>query len=329
MTAFLDTSTPKIGLGCWAIGGPFTAGGRAVGWGVVDDAQSTRAIHAAVDMGVRLFDSAQAYGAGHSETVLGHALKNRPDVALVTKFGWTIDTQAKTLDDMITDPATIRATLDASRTRFQREHIDLVLMHPNDMDIALAAPIFDELDKMQAEGAIGGYGWSTDFPDRLNAFTDRPAFTATEHAMNVFFRAEHMVTAIEATQITGLVRSPLAMGILGGKYGAGAQFKSDDVRGTDEGWMAYFKDGKIKDKHLQQLDGVRDILSSNGRSLAQGALAWLWARSPNALPIPGFRTTAQVTDLCGAMDHGPLTQSQMADIEAILDRPPEGPPMAR
>lgn len=60
MTAFLDTSTPKIGLGCWAIGGPFTAGGRAVGWGVVDDAQSTRAIHAAVDMGVRLFDSAQA-----------------------------------------------------------------------------------------------------------------------------------------------------------------------------------------------------------------------------------------------------------------------------
>ena len=92
------------------------------------------------------------------------------------------------------------------------------------------------------------------------------------------------------------------MGILGGKYGAGTQFNSDDVR---------------------------DVLTSGGRSLAQGALAWLWARSPNALPIPGFRTVAQVTDLCGAMNKGPLTSSQMADIEAILDRPPKGPPMAR
>ena len=169
-----------------------------MGWGDIDDAQSTQAIHAAVDLGGRLFDSAQAYGAGHSETLLGHALKNRPDVALITKFGWAIDTRAKTLGEMITDPATIRTSLDASRKRFQRDHIDLVLMHPNDMDIALAAPNFDALDKMQAEGAIGGYGWSTDFPDRLNAFADRTAFTATEHAMNVFFRAEHMVSAIQA-----------------------------------------------------------------------------------------------------------------------------------
>ena len=99
MTSYLDTKTPTLGLGCWAIGGPFTAGGRAVGWGVVDDAVSTRAIHTAIDHSVCLFDSAQAYGAGHSE---------------------------------------------------------VVLMHLNDMDIATAAPIFDELDRMRAEGAIGG-----------------------------------------------------------------------------------------------------------------------------------------------------------------------------
>lgn len=135
MTSYLDTKTPTLGLGCWAIGGPFTAGGRAVGWGVVDDAVSTRAIHTAIDHGVRLFDSAQAYGAGHSEVVLGKALTSHPDVTVVSKFGWAIDTQAKTLGDMVTDPA-------------------MLLMHPNDMDIA--TPIFDELDRMPAEGAIGG-----------------------------------------------------------------------------------------------------------------------------------------------------------------------------
>ena len=83
--------------------------------------------------------------------------------------------------------------------------------------------------------------------------------------MNVFFRAEHMVPAIQAAGVTGLVRSPLAMGIFGGKYDAGTQFKADDVRGTDEGWMAYFQDGKIKDTHLAQLNGVRDVLTSGGR----------------------------------------------------------------
>ena len=84
---------------------------------------------------MRLFDSAQAYGAGHSEVVLGKALTSHPDVTVVSKFGWAIDTQAKTLGDMVTDPA-------------------MLLMHPNDMDIA--TPICDELDRMPAEGAIGG-----------------------------------------------------------------------------------------------------------------------------------------------------------------------------
>ena len=88
--------------------------------------------------------------------VLGKALTSHPDVTVVTKFGWAIDTQVKTLGDMVTDPAMVRVSLDASRKRFGRDHIDLLLMHPNDMDIATATSIFDELDRMPAEGAIGG-----------------------------------------------------------------------------------------------------------------------------------------------------------------------------
>jgi len=123
-----------------------------------------------------------------------------------------------------------------------------------------------------------------------------------------------------------LIRSPLAMGVLGGKYDAKTQFRKDEIRGSNPGWQDYFKDGKITDHYMGQLNAVREILTSDGRTLAQGAIAWLWARTPNAMPIPGFRTPEQVHDLCGALDHGPLTAAQMDEIEAVLDRPEEGAP---
>lgn len=324
-----DFTTPSLGLGCWAIGGPFSADGAPVGWGEVDDAVSTRAIHLAVARGITVFDTAQAYGTGHSETVLGAALRSHPDAAIVTKFGLGIDPATKSITGVISDPAAIAASIAASCKRLQRDHIDLVLLHVNDMAIDTAAPIFDHLETLCETGQIGGYGWSTDYPDRTNAFADRPNFVAVEHAMNVFFAATHMVPAVQDTGLIGLIRSPLAMGILGGKYDSTAQFGNDDVRSRDHDWMGYFKDGKIAPDFLTRLNAVRDILTSQNRSLAQGALAWLWARSDRALPIPGFRTPDQVADLCGALDHGPLTPDQMAEIETLMNRPKEGPPAPR
>lgn len=330
MTNPLTTfTTPALGLGCWAIGGPFYSDGTPVGWGEVDDSVSTRAIHLAVERGIKLFDTAQAYGTGHSETVLGAALSSYRDVAIVTKFGLGIDPATKSLTGVITNPIAIADSITASCKRLKRDHIDLVLLHVNDMAIDTAAPIFDHLDTLCAMGQIGAYGWSTDFPDRTRAFADRPNFRAVEHAMNVFFAAEHMVPAVQDTGLIGLIRSPLAMGILGGKYDGTAQFAKNDVRSNDHDWMGYFKDGKIAPAFLERLSAIRDILTSADRTLAQGALAWLWARSDRALPIPGFRTPDQVADLCGALDHGPLTPAQMAEIEALMNRPEEGPPAPR
>lgn len=328
MTAFLNTSEPTLGLGCWAIGGPFFAGDRPVGWGEVDDATSIRAIHAGVDHGVRLFDTAQAYGTGHSETVLGTALKSFPDVAIATKVGIGIDTDTRQITFGVTDTNLIRDMIDASHKRLQRDHIDLILLHSNELPIDEAEPIFDMLEDLRTAGNIGGYGWSTDFPDRALAFASRPGFVAVEHAMNVFFSAEHMVPAVQQAGLTALIRSPLAMGILGGRYDRQSTFRNEIRSGQDD-WNDYFRDGRINERYLQRLDAVRDILCSNGRSLAQGAIAWLWARSDRALPIPGFRTPEQVEDLCGALTNGPLTPPQMAEIETILDRPKEGPPRSR
>jgi aryl-alcohol dehydrogenase-like predicted oxidoreductase len=315
---------PTLGLGCWAIGGPFYAEGRAVGWGEVDDTVSKAAIAAALEHGIMHFDTAQAYGCGHSEVVLGAALKAHPGVAIATKIGLGIDTQTKELTGPLTDPAVIRATIDASRKRLGRDRIDMVLHHNNELPVADARPTFDMLAELYEQGIVAAYGWSTDFPDSMRAFADYPGFTAVEHAMNVFRPATDMVSATEDANKLSLIRSPLAMGVLGGKYDATTQFSKNEIRGSNPGWQDYFKDGKITDHYLGQLNAVREILTSDGRSLAQGAIAWLWAQTPNAMPIPGFRTPEQVHDLCGALDHGPLTPTQMTEVEGILDRPQEG-----
>lgn len=317
---------PTLGLGCWAIGGPFFMEGRAVGWGEVDDTVSKAAIAVAVEHGIIHFDTAQAYGCGHSEVVLGEALKAHPDVAIATKIGLEIDTKTKQLVGPITDPAHIRQTIDASRRRLGRDTIDMVLHHNNELPVDEARPTFDLLATLYEDGIVAGYGWSTDFPDSMRAFADHPGFTAVEHAMNVLKPASQMVAAVEEADQLSLIRSPLAMGVLGGKYDATTKFSKDEIRGSNPGWQDYFKDGKITDHYLGQLNAVREILTSEGRSLAQGAIGWLWARTPNAMPIPGFRTPEQVADLCGALDHGPLTPAQMAEIETVLDRPEEGVP---
>jgi aryl-alcohol dehydrogenase-like predicted oxidoreductase len=108
------------------------------------------------------------------------------------------------------------------------------------------------------------------------------------------------------------------MGFLSGKFDIGSQLPTDDVRGSGHTWVAYFTDGKPRQEFLDKLTAVREILASNGRTLVQGALAWLWARSEQTIPIPGFKTVQQVEENARAMQFGPLTANQMREIEALL-----------
>ena len=111
------------------------------------------------------------------------------------------------------------------------------------------------------------------------------------------------------------------MGLLTGKFRADSALPADDVRGTRApSWMQYFEHGRPRPVYLRRVEAVRGVLCSEGRTLVQGALAWLWARSPQTVPIPGFRTVAQVEENCAAMDLGPLNGEQMAEIERLLRR---------
>jgi aryl-alcohol dehydrogenase-like predicted oxidoreductase len=109
------------------------------------------------------------------------------------------------------------------------------------------------------------------------------------------------------------------MGVLTGKFAPDSTFSPDDVRHKVD-WHPGFKDGKPTPAWLDALDSIREVLTDQGRTLAQGALAWIWARSEKTVPIPGFKRVEQVEENCKAMEFGPLRPAQLAEIDRILGR---------
>lgn len=308
-----------MGFGCWAIGGEW-GGTESLGWGKVDDNESIRAIHRAIELGVTFFDTAAVYGTGHSERILGRALaQRRSQVAIATKFGILCDEATKTPIGVDVSPTSIRQQCEASLQRLKTDYIDLFQFHLNDYDPNLAGDIRETLEQLVADGKIRAYGWSTDYLDRARVFAEGKHCATIQFEMNVIDRNDEMVALCEALNLGGINRGPLAMGLLTGKYQANTTISIDDVRGPKSPtWMKYFKDGKPNQQWLAKAEAVREILASNGRTVVQGALAWLWTRSPKLIPIPGIRTVKQAEENCAAMQFGLLTNEQMQAIDRLL-----------
>ncbi|ALO93480.1 aldo/keto reductase [Streptomyces hygroscopicus subsp. limoneus] len=311
-----------LGFGCWAIGGEHqTADGQPVGWGKVDDDESARAVRRALDLGVTFFDTADSYGTGHSEEILGKALgKRRDDVVLATKWGNVFDADTRTLTGTDATPEYARRALTASLRRLGTDRVDLYQLHISDADPARAAELRDACEEFVGEGLVRAYGWSTDDPARAAVFAEGPHCTAVQHALNVLQDAPELVALCERLELASVNRSPLAMGLLAGRRGG--PLEAGDIRSRPPAWLpGYAGDGSGADPEwLARIDAVRSLLTSEGRSLAQGALAWLWARSPRTVPIPGFRTVAQAEENAGALAKGPLTAAQSAEIDRLLGR---------
>ncbi|MET7417523.1 aldo/keto reductase [Dactylosporangium sp. NPDC005555] len=311
-----------LGIGCWAIGGPFWAGDRPLGWGEVDDDESIRAIRRALDLGVTFFDTANVYGAGHSERILEKALKGRRDEAVIaTKFGGTFDERTKRVGPDDGSPEGLGRAVRESLRRLGTDFIDLYQLHINDLPIPRALALIPALEQLVEDGLIRAYGWSTDFPERATAFAEAGVHCATIQAdLSVLRGSFGVIPVADAHDLGVIIRGPLAMGLLSGKYTAESKLPEDDIRGLSPEWMTYFSDGRPAAEFLNRIDAVRDVLTSGGRTLAQGALAWLWAYSGRTVPIPGCRTVAQVEENAGALAHGPLTASELADVEKLMGR---------
>ncbi|MGH3758896.1 aldo/keto reductase [Actinophytocola sp.] len=313
-----DGEVSALGFGCWTIGGPFTDNeGRPIGWGEVDDGESIRAVRRAVDLGVTFFDTADVYGAGHSEEVLGRALAGRRDaVVIASKWGNVFDPDRKVMTGDDSSPAYLRRALEGTLRRLGTDYLDLYQLHiaPSIEDTAVLAGACEELVR---EGLIRGYGLSTDDPERAEVFAAGAHCVSVQHELSVLHDMPSLLAMCERHDLASIDHAPLAMGLLA-RATTWKPAGSADIRSVPQAWMRFFDGGVPTAEWAARVGAVRDILTSDGRTLAQGALAWVWARSPRTIPIPGFRTVAQAEENAGALEHGPLRAEQLAEIAAAL-----------
>lgn len=313
-----------MGLGCWAIGGIWdfleADGSKAPdGWGRVDDAESIRAIHYALDAGINLFDTAANYGCGHSEKILSQALAGcRGKVILATKFGYVVDEEKHTVSEADDIAPRIRQECEDSLRRLKTDYIDLYQFHKGDYPPGKAAEVLDALERLVKEGKIRWYGWSTINPEGAQVFAQGQHCTAIQHWLNMGTDMPEMLAVCEKNDQASVIRSPLGSGNLTGKFNSETKFPKDDMRSPwdmrTEWWAQRF----------QRIEAIRKFFAETGetRTLAQIALAWIWTRSERAIPIPGFKTVAQVRENIRAMEFGLLNNEQMKKIDEIFGRGP-------
>ncbi|WP_323127043.1 aldo/keto reductase [Rubrobacter tropicus] len=295
--------------------GPIYRGGKQRGWGEVDDGVSIRAVHQALEMGVNFVDTAAVYGAGHSERVLARALEGKRDeVVIATKFGMVFDEETKEESGRRADRDSVRRECEASLRRLGTDRIDLYQLHIGDLDLERVPEVLGVLEELVDDGKIRAYGWSTDDPDRARAFAEGFHCAAMQQRLNVLEGNEETLAVCEQHDLASLNRGPLGMGLLTGKFDRDTSLPETDVR---SGWD--FREGDAAER-LERLQNIRDVLTSDGRTLAQGALGWLWARSKNTVPIPGFKTVEQIEENADALQFGPLTDGQMEQIEDLISR---------
>jgi aryl-alcohol dehydrogenase-like predicted oxidoreductase len=276
--------------------------------------ESVRAIQRALELGITFFDTADAYGCGDSERVLGQALAGRRhEVVITTKFGETFDEASCEEVEREVTPAYVSQACEASLRRLGTDYIDLYLLHLRDYDLARAPAIRDALEDLVAAGKIRAYGWSTDDVARARCFAEGPHCTAIEHRLNIFEPSLEMLATCEEHDLASINRIPLVMGVLTGRWSRSSSLPEADRRSD------WFDDEDFL-RVIDRAEALRDPLTRDGRSYVQGALGWIWTRSERAIPIPGFRTPAQVVELAGAMAYGPLGQEAMAEVARQMGR---------
>ncbi len=172
----------------------------------------------------------------------------------------------------------------------------------------------DVLESLVKDGKIRFYGWSTDDVAGARLFAEGKHCVAIQHDLNVILDAPEMLSLCDELNLASVNRSPLARGALSGKYSKSNVFPQNDVRNDEWSHDHFFA------PTLAQLGAIREILTSEGRTLVQGALSWIWARSEKTIPIPGFKTVAQVEENAKAMQFGSLTIEQMKEIDSLLGR---------
>ncbi|MGH8938974.1 MAG: aldo/keto reductase, partial [Actinomycetes bacterium] len=197
--------------------------------------------------------------------------------------------------------------------------IDVYQLHGGVTTAAQAEDVVAVLETLADEGTVRWYGTAVDAPDIVRVFARAPRVVAVQTQVNVFGRTDAVLDAARECGLAVLARSPLAMGLLGGGYDVTRRPAAGDVR-LDTPWWDYFDEASMPE-WLDRLASVRELLTSGGRTLAQGALSYLLGLG--VVPIPGARTQEQAQENAAALAHGPLADGIVTEIDELLADSPE------
>jgi aryl-alcohol dehydrogenase-like predicted oxidoreductase len=196
--------------------------------------------------------------------------------------------------------------------RLQTDFIDIYQLHSSKHDVEDAKKVKIILEDLVDEGKIGGYGWSTDDPERMKVFAESKNCNSVQYAMNITLHNKQMIQLCERYNLVGLIRSPLASGILTGKY-------KEQIKIADDHMLANVDFSQERYKIInQKLPKIEEILEEEGRTLVQGLLGYLMATSKTTIPIPGAKTVEQIEENANSLDFGPLSHDNVRQIDDLL-----------
>ncbi|MCI0417285.1 aldo/keto reductase [bacterium] len=275
----------EIGFGAWAIGGSMDVFGVPVGWSNVSDTESIAAIERAQDLGINFFDTADVYGMGHSEELLGQALKGK-DCMIATKVGNRIDSTGARKDF---SEKHIRDSIEGSLRRLNRDAIDLYQLHNPDPNVYKKSEVFSVMNQLKQEGKIRAIGVSISNPKEGLDLIQNYKPDCLQVLFNVLNQepARELIPEAEKNGIGIIVRVPLASGLLTGKFRETDHFFSDDNRSN------YLTPQRMKEA-LSKVRRLEELTNKVGLPLAVVSLAFLLYFSGVSCLIPGAKNPRQV-----------------------------------
>jgi aryl-alcohol dehydrogenase-like predicted oxidoreductase len=308
-----DMTVSTISFGAWAIGGT---------WGPVDDADSIRALHSAIDTGVNFVDTADVYGDGRSERLVARLRRERKGstIWVATKAGRRLPKQTPegySRENLV-------AWVDRSLKNLETDAIDLLQLHCPHPKVYDMPEVFGYLDELVTAGKVRYYGVSVETIDEAMRALRHPNVQSVQIIFNMFRLkpAETFFPAARERQVGVLARVPLASGLLTGKLRRDSTFADNDHRRFNREGQAFDKgetfSGVPYEVGLEAVESLRALVPP-GTTLTQLALRWILMFDAVTCAIPGAKTEAQARDNAAAADLPPLDEGTMATVSTLYD----------
>jgi aryl-alcohol dehydrogenase-like predicted oxidoreductase len=299
-----------IGLGAWQLGAD---------WGDVaeDDAMAT--LNAAVDAGVTFIDTADVYGDGRSERLVGRLLREHPDAGLMvaTKMGRRVEQVPEAYSR-----GNFRAWNDRSRANLGLDTIDLVQLHCPPTPVYSTDAVFDALDEMVADERIAAYGVSVETVDEALTAIARPHVASVQIILNML-RLKPLEAVLPAALAAGvgiIARVPLASGLLSGRYDEHTRFAANDHREFNRHGEAFDVGETFAGVPYETgLSAVRRLRPSSGATMAQTALRWIVDQPGVSTAIPGARNPEQARANAAAAELMPMSSAESQNVRDVYD----------